>query len=211
MIDNRFRAWLSQYVDFLIRPLSLMKLTPNNVSWMAFFVSIGAAYLIYLGLFQLAVVVWWTSRLLDACDGIYARKFGLTSKFGAFLDIQLDMAAYSLVVLALFLKFHEFNVQWILMLFGYILCITGALSLGTFENSLDLPDRSNRGLRLAAGLAEGGETGIFYTLFLLLPQWLAITTWIWVGVLALTIVARFLLAYRELSFANSEGERGDLK
>ena len=66
--------------------------------------------------------------------------------------------------------------------------------MGSLENKLGLEDTSKRRMRLAVGLAEGGETGIAYTVFLLLPAYLHITTWLWVGVLAITIVARLLLA-----------------
>jgi len=53
-------------------------------------------------------------------------------------------------------------------------------------------------MRIAVGLAEGGETGIAYSLFLLLPQYLSITTWLWIAVLAITILARLNLARIEL-------------
>ena len=79
-----------------------------------------------------------------------------------------------------------------------MLCIAGALGLGSFENKRDLVDSSERRLRIAVGLAEGGETGIFYTLFLLFPAWLPTTTWIWIGVLTITISTRLLLAKKEL-------------
>jgi len=36
-------------------------------------------------------------------------------------------------------------------------------------------------------------------MFLLFPAWLGVTTWIWLAVLAVTILARLLLARAELS------------
>jgi hypothetical protein len=84
------------------------------------------------------------------------------------------------------------------MLFLYILCITSALALGSQEEHLALPPRDDRGLRLGAGLAEGGETGIAYSIFLMFPEQLAWTTTIWVAVLALTVWLRTLLAFRIL-------------
>ncbi len=80
----------------------------------------------------------------------------------------------------------------------YVLCITSALALGMQEASLDFEARDDRGLRLGAGLAEGGETGLAYTLFLLLPNQLPLLTWIWLCVLAITVIARSGLAYRRL-------------
>jgi len=68
--------------------------------------------------------------------------------------------------------------------------------------------RDDRGLRLGAGLAEGGETGIAYSLFLLLPDYLWLSTGVWVVVLATTVLARTLLAFRTLGYVGSaEGSR----
>ena len=84
-------------------------------------------------------------------------------------------------------------------MFFYVLCITGALSLGSLEASRKLPPRDNRGLRLAAGLAEGGETGIAYTLFLLFPDYVKPLLWMWIGVLLVTVVARTAYARAQLA------------
>ena len=88
--------------------------------------------------------------------------------------------------------------RWLAMLFLYVLCISTALALGMQEAKRSLPPRDNRGLRLGAGLAEGGETGIAYTIFLLFPTHLALSTAIWLGILIVTVVARSLLAYQTL-------------
>lgn len=157
-----------------------------------------ASVLVARGDFIPALIVWWLSRLLDALDGIFARATEQTSDFGAFLDIQLDMLAYSAMVIGFYIQFPEFALQWLLILLCYVLCIAGALGLGSFENKRGLDDSSGRGLRIAVGLAEGGETGIFYSLFLVLPGFLSITTWLWLSVLAITIAARIALAKSEL-------------
>jgi phosphatidylglycerophosphate synthase len=198
MLDNPFRRILPAYVDVILTIFSRLNLSPNHITWLAFLLSVGAAALTMANEYVFAVAIWWISRLLDACDGIYARKFNRTSKLGAFLDIQLDMAAYSLMVLSFFWVFPEYSLQWVLMLFFYVLCIAGALSLGNLENQAQIPEKSGRGLRLATGLAEGGETGIAYTVFLVFPEWLPVSTWVWILILSVTVIARGLLAYKEL-------------
>ena len=93
----------------------------------------------------------------------------------------------------------ELHAQWVAILFLYVLCITSALALGMGESAQDRPPRDDRGLRLGAGLAEGGETGIAYTLFLLFPTQLPLLTTLWIVVLATTVVARTILARRLLA------------
>jgi phosphatidylglycerophosphate synthase len=168
------------------------------VSALGFATALAAAGLVAAEQPLAAIGVWWLSRLLDGTDGIYARETGRSSRFGAYLDIVLDMASYSAVVLALAHVHPELHARWLWIVFLYVLCITSALALGAQEAASELAPRDERGLRLGAGLAEGGETGIAYTLFLLLPGWLDVLTAIWIGVLATTVVARTALARRIL-------------
>jgi hypothetical protein len=115
----------------------------------------------------------------------------------------LDMAAYGAMVLGFAYAAPEFQLRWMAMLFLYVVCITSALALGMQEAKQAMAPRDDRGLRLGAGLAEGGETGIAYSLFLLLPDYLWLSTGVWVVVLATTVLARTLLAFRTLGYVNS--------
>ena len=137
--------------------------------------------------------------LVDGTDGIFARNTGQATDFGAYLDIVLDMAAYSAMILGFAYANPELLDRWLVILLLYVLCITSALALGMEEAKRDLPKRDDRGLRLGAGLAESGETGIAYTLFLLLPEQLSPLTALWIAILLTTIVARTILARRRLA------------
>ena len=199
MIDNSFRQLLPPIVDPLVSLLNRLGLTPNQITFLGLAIALAAAWQVVEQNYVAALVIWWCSRLLDALDGIYARKYDKTSDFGAFLDVQFDMLAYSVMVVAFSVVWPKYTIQWLLMLLCYVLCISGALGLGAFENKRGLEDSSGRGLRLATGLAEGGETGIVYSIFLLFPALLPVTTWLWLVVLVITIVARIFLARSELA------------
>lgn len=198
MIDDPFRQLLPRFAGPLLRAYAALGLSPNAISLLAFLLSLLSAALILDGRPLLAVAFWWLGRLADGTDGLYARSTGQATDFGAYFDIVLDMAAYSLIVLALDRVHPELHPRWMGMLFFYVLCIASALALGMQEAGRSLPPRDDRGLRLGAGLAEGGETGIAYTLFLLLPGALGPLTAAWIAVLAVTVVARTALAWRLL-------------
>ena len=172
--------------------------TPNHVSALGFGIALAASFAVAMGHEWVALTLWWVSRAADGTDGVFARATGQESDFGAYLDIVLDMAAYGAMVLGFAVAWPALQLEWMLMLFLYILCIASALALGMQEAKRALPARDDRGLRLGAGLAEGGETGIAYSIFLLFPAQLALTTPLWVAILAITIVARSILAYRSL-------------
>lgn len=199
MIDNHFRQIVPRFAGPLLAIYARLGLTPNGVSGIGFGIALVAAFAVASGHPWVAFVAWWVSRIADGTDGVHARATGSTSDFGAYLDIVLDMAAYGAMVLGFATAWPGLQLQWTLMLFLYVLCITSALALGTQEANRALPPRDDRGLRLGAGLAEGGETGIAYSVFLLFPAALPWTTWVWVVVLATTVVARTVLARRILA------------
>lgn len=196
VIDNWFREKLPKYTSPLIRMYSVLGLTPNKITVISLALAFISASLLVQGKLLLSLIVWWLGRLLDGTDGIFARATGQASLFGAFLDILCDMAAYSIMIVAFSLVFPL--IQWQIILFFYVLCITGALALGSLEAQKKIPSRDNRGMRLAAGLAEAGETGIAYTVFLLFPSWISELAWIWIGILFITVIARVVLAANEL-------------
>lgn len=198
MIDDPFRLRLPKYVGPILRLYKRLGLSPNQITFIALFLGAGSSYLVSQQDFISAAIVWWIGRLLDGTDGIYARATKQTSAFGAHFDILADMASYSLMIIGFFFAFPALQFYWLLILFLYVLCITGALSLGNLEDKQQIPTSNNRGLRLAAGIAEGGETGIAYTLFLLFPDYIKILASIWIVILAITVAARLWLAKTEL-------------
>ncbi len=208
MIDNAARAVLPRFAGPLLALYTRMGLTPDQVSWIGAGIGLAASIAVAMGHPWVALTLWWVSRIADGTDGLYARKTGQATDFGAYLDIVLDMAAYGAMVLGFALLHPQFQSQWMAMLFLYILCIASALALGMQEAKRALPPRDDRGLRLGAGLAEGGETGIAYTVFLLAPGWLGTTTTLWVGVLAVTVLARSVLAARLLAPADRDERAG---
>jgi phosphatidylglycerophosphate synthase len=146
---------------------------------------------------MLALCLWWVGRLLDGTDGIYARATGQSSDFGGYLDIVCDMAAYGAMILGFALWQPQHGFLWAIILFLYILCITSALALGAIQERHSLGAADNRTLRLASGLAEGGETGVAYSLMLLLPQFIESLAIVWIGVLITTVLARSWLAAQQ--------------
>ena len=199
MIDNAFRALMPRVSRPLVMLYGRLGWTPNYVTVLGCAIAIVASAAVALHFWWAACALWWLSRLADGTDGVYARESGQESDFGAYFDIVLDMAAYGAMVLGFAIAVPELQGRWLAMLFLYVLCISTALALGMQEAKRALPPRDNRGLRLGAGLAEGGETGIAYSIFLLLPSYLAFSTAIWIGILIVTVVARSFLAYHTLA------------
>lgn len=197
MLDGPFRAVLPRFTTTLIRLYGQLQLTPNHVTISGLVCAVSAAGLTAVGLPWGAIAVWWLGRIFDGTDGIYARESGQVTPFGGYLDVVVDMAAYGVMVIGFAVWQPQLSMVWLGMMFMYVLCITSALAWGGIEREHGLDaSTDNRTLRLAAGLAEGGETGIAYTLFLMFPAYLPALTGLWLGVLFMTVLTRSFLARR---------------
>jgi phosphatidylglycerophosphate synthase len=198
MLDDFVRPRLPRYAGPALALYARLGVTPDQVTLLGLALAILAAFAVARGHGWAGLALWWASRAVDGTDGLYARQSGQATSFGAYLDILADMAAYGAMVLGLAVAWPGLRAEWLAILFLYVLCITSALALGAQEERLAHAPRDDRGLRLGAGLAEGGETGIAYSIFLIFPQQLALTTKLWIAVLALTVVLRTILARRLL-------------
>ena len=191
MIDQPFRAWFAGSSRPLVNILVRRNVHPDVLTWIGFTVSVSSSWFTVNDRPIMALCLWWLGRVFDGLDGLVARAANKQGPRGGFLDINLDMAAYAMVAVAFMLK-TQWYLIWAFILVGYILCVSSALSLGEIEEVQD-----NRSLRIANGLAEAGETGIFYTLLWLLPSYGELFCFLWLGVLSITVFSRFVRVYKK--------------
>jgi len=93
-----------QYEKVITRLLKLEdqpRISPNTISLLGFLVAILASLLIYYHFIIVAVLSILLSGFLDSIDGIVARKAGLESKFGAFLDSVLDRYSDAVIIFSM--------------------------------------------------------------------------------------------------------------
>lgn len=199
MFDESARAVFSRLGRPLVAATAHLGVTPNQVSVVAAILGLAAAGCVATGYTLTGLFVWVVSRVADGLDGALARATGAKSAFGGYLDITLDMLAYSAMVVGFAIAHPEHGIVWASILAGYVLAITTTLALSSAAAQTGRSvSATNRTFQFTQGLAEAGETTLMYVLWGLLPQWIGGLAWVWLGLLALTGLQRTHLAWRVL-------------
>ncbi len=90
---------------YITRPvvhlLARTGITPNTITWLGFFIAIGAGVLVGIGHPFTAGFVVLVGGFFDIIDGALARSTDRTSRFGAILDSTLDRAGEAVVLIGL--------------------------------------------------------------------------------------------------------------
>lgn len=195
MFDEPGRARFSRMAAPLVPPLARLGVTPGQVTVGAFLMAAGAAALIAAGRPRIGLAVWLVSRIGDGLDGELARHTGRTTAFGGYLDITLDMAGYTAMVLGFAVAHPTLSVAWSAVLAGYVLAITTTLALSDAGRSAGRQvSATNRTFEFTPALTEAGETSVVYALWVLFPAQLPWLVWVWVAALAVTALQRTYLA-----------------
>lgn len=199
MIDEPFRQWMARRWSAPARLLHRAGITANQISVAAAVLGLAAAVLVAVQLTWVGVALWLVSRVLDGYDGMVARLSGSSTLFGGYLDITLDMLAYSAMAIAFAIAMPADVVLWMLVLLGYVMAITTTLALSSLAEKADRQLGGDRSIQFTRGLAEGGETTAVYVVIALVPSVSRYTLLVWIALLAISAVQRTRMARTLLS------------
>lgn len=176
-------------------------ISPNGATWLAFAFGIASTAAILLGNSALALLFWLLNRFVDGLDGSIARVSNRQSDFGGYLDIMLDFVIYAAIPLALVLA-QPSQERWqslaVMLALFYVngaswMYLSALLEKGAVKKADTLTSIS-----MPAGIIEGSETVILFTLFFLLPSHVTLLMYIMSAALIPGIIARLLWARRRL-------------
>lgn len=216
MLDAPVRRVLERPLDRAASVLDRRWVTPDRLSLSGLALALASAVLAALALWPAALATWLVSRVLDGLDGPLARRRGAGSEAGGFLDITADFAAYGAGVLGVALGAtgaldggSPQAWEWagfLAVLLAYY--VNGAAFLA-FSSAAERLEQQGLRARLddgrtfsfIGGLAEGTETIVVHSLWLLVPGAAPVVAWVWAGVVGVSAGQRVVLGRRLLAAA----------
>jgi len=116
MFSELARKYSRKILEPIARFVSWTGISPNVITVIGFFLTVGVAIVIAAGYLRLGGFLIMAAAAFDALDGTLARMTGRTSRFGAFLDSTLDRFSEAVIFLGLFVYFVEQGAQTELIL-----------------------------------------------------------------------------------------------
>lgn len=222
MMDAPLRRMLAKPLNGLAVALDVSWITPDRLTMAGLVIGLASAGLSAAQWWPLALVAWLLSRLFDGLDGTLARRRRAAkestssapkapeetspshSEAGGFLDIVSDFVVYGATVGGVAIgAAAAFDAPWwpfLLVLFSYYLNGTALLAFSSIaeRTGRTTTDADNRSLSFLGRIAEGGETILVHSLWLVLPfiAWQIALVW---GVFVFaSAIQRMIAGYRLL-------------
>ena len=124
------------------------------------------------------------------------------SHAGGFLDISSDFVVYGATVVGVAVGATSGEgaswLPFLLVLLAYYLNGTAFLAFSSIAERADRRIEDGRSLSFLGGLAEGAETILVHSLWLLLPGSADLIAFVWAGVVGLSAAQRMVAGYRSL-------------
>jgi len=219
MLDNLGR----RLKDALLDPILLILpawVTPNGVTLASLLPGVAAAILAGLGLWYWAILAFALNRLLDGLDGLLARGRGLQSDLGGYMDIMIDFLVYAALPIGVWIGVENpilhasgdgVSPQFsgtlsgalplvVLLAIFYVNAASWMYLSAVLEKRRKAApsEASSTTVVMPSGLVEGTETVLFYSLFLLLPDYYPLLFYLMAGATTVGIVQRLRWAHRQL-------------
>ncbi|MTI10016.1 CDP-alcohol phosphatidyltransferase family protein [Curvivirga aplysinae] len=179
MFDALLRPVIDKPLNLAARQIVKTNLSANAITWVGFFIGMGAAIAIAHGSFVLGLLLIAVNRIFDGLDGAVARLRGPTD-FGGYLDIVLDFLFYSSIPFAFVAYDQTINgVAGAFLIFSFMGTGSSFLAYAIMaeKHKVTTDIRGRKSFYYLGGLTEGTETIVAFFVFCLWPEqfyWLAL-------------------------------------
>ena len=208
MLDRPVRALLDRPVGALAAALDRPGITPDGLTVAGLVLGLGSAVAAALQLWALALALWLVSRVVDGLDGALARRRradgrqSSDSEAGGFLDITADFVVYGATVLGVALGVTAaYDAPWqpfAAVLLAYYVNGAAFLAFSSIAERTGRRIDDGRSLSFLGRIAEGTETIVVHSLWLIVPFWAWQLAVVWAVFVGVSAVQRMVAGYRAL-------------
>lgn len=208
MLDRPVRALLDRPVGALAAALDRPGITPDGLTVAGLVLGLGSAVAAALQLWALALALWLVSRVVDGLDGALARRRradgrqSSDSEAGGFLDITADFVVYGATVLGVALGVTAaYDAPWqpfAAVLLAYYVNGAAFLAFSSIAERTGRRIDDGRSLSFLGRIAEGTETIVVHSLWLIAPFWAWQLAVVWAVFVGVSAVQRMVAGYRAL-------------
>ncbi len=218
MLDAPVRRVLDRPLAALAGLLDRPLVSPDRLTLLGLVTGLASAATAAGQLWWWALGLWLFSRVMDGLDGPLARRRRAAaqghadkasgseapgSEAGGFLDITADFAVYGATVVGVAIGVTgQYDASWLpflLVLLAYYLNGTAFLAFSSIAERTGRQRDDGRSLSFLGGLAEGTETVVVHSLWLVLPAHAAVIATGWAVVVLLSAAQRMVAGFRDLS------------
>ncbi|MGI8701159.1 MAG: CDP-alcohol phosphatidyltransferase family protein [Nocardioidaceae bacterium] len=211
MIDGAMRRALEKPLSWAATAIDRPGVSPDRLTVAGLVVGLASAGAAAAQLWWLALVLWLLSRLADGLDGPLARRRKHASVNGAdpasgaggFLDITTDFVVYGSTVVGVAVGVASgHGAPWwpfLLVLLAYYVNGTAFLAFSSIAERTGRTIEDGRSLSFLGGLAEGTETIVVHSVWLLIPAYASEIAVGWAAVVAISAAQRVVGGYRDLA------------
>jgi phosphatidylserine synthase len=207
VLDAAARRVLEAPLARLAGALDRPGISPDRLTAANLLLGLGSAVAAGLQAWTPALMLWLLCRLADGLDGPLARRRsarGASSGAGSggFFDITADFVVYGSTVVGVAVGATAGqDADWLpflLVLLAYYVNGTAFLAFSSIAERAGRRLDDGRSLSFLGGLAEGAETVLVHSLWLLLPGIAEDIAWVWAAIVAIGAAHRMWSGYRML-------------
>jgi phosphatidylserine synthase len=202
VLDGTTRRLVAPALEALAARVDRPAVTPDRVTLLGLALGLGSAVAAATALWIPALVLWLLSRVADGLDGVLARRRAAAgeppSAAGGYLDITADFLVYGATVAGVAIGWGGSLLPFVAVLVAYYLNGATFLAFSSLAERTGRRLDDGRSLSFLGGLAEGTETVLVHSLWLVLPGHAGTIAWVWAGVVGVSGVQRMVAGYRAL-------------
>ncbi len=201
MFDEILRPWKERVLYSISKKLGKY-ISPNMMTLLSLILGFVSVFFILKQQFLIASVFWILNRIFDGLDGTIARVTNRQTDLGGYFDILADFLLYALIPVCFvysrgLIRSEVISLMIMLSIF-YLNAASWMYLSSIIEKRNNNTHKKLTTVNMPAGLIEGFETIIVYTVFYILPDQILLLFLIMSFLTSIGIMQRIIWAIKKL-------------